>query len=72
MGLVVDSARLAAAATDTLDRVLPRDAYEVCLGADGRLEWLEGDARHTAEPGTGALRRLWIDFLSLLPIEWLL
>jgi hypothetical protein len=28
--------------------------------------------RHASEPGAGVLKRLWIGFLSILPIEWLL
>jgi hypothetical protein len=39
---------------------------------DNRLEWIDGEARHTSEPGAGLLQRLWINFLSILPIEWLL
>jgi putative cardiolipin synthase len=72
MGVVVESAALAARLSDSLDQLLPRDAYEVRLAADGDLEWVEGDVRHSSEPGTGLLRRLWIGVLSVLPIEWLL
>jgi len=54
-----------------MDKDLVRDAYEVRL-AGGRLEWLDGEARHTSEPNAGMLRRVWIGFLSILPIEWLL
>lgn len=50
---------------------LPRDAYEVRLNGDS-LEWIDGQHRHTSEPGTGLLKRLWVGVLSLLPIEWLL
>jgi len=71
MGVVVESPALAARLSDTLDIVLPRDAYEVRLAGDG-LEWIDGETRHMSEPGAGLLRRLWIGFLSILPIEWLL
>jgi cardiolipin synthase C len=71
MGVVIESAALAARLSDTLDSALPRDAYELRL-TDNRLEWIDGDARHTSEPGAGLLQRLWIGLLSLLPIEWLL
>ena len=71
MGVVIDSARLAADLSETLDAGLPRDAYQVHLEND-RLVWIDGDARHTSEPGTGWLRRAWIGLLSILPIEWLL
>jgi cardiolipin synthase C len=45
--------------------------------ADGRsLEWIEreGDreTHYTTQPETGVMKRLWIQFLSILPIEWLL
>ena len=40
------------------------------------LEWISreptGEVRYDAEPGAGFLKRLWIRFLSVLPIEWLL
>ena len=71
MGIVIESPRLAARLSDALDRGLPGSAYEVRLAGDA-LEWTDGDARHASEPGTGLLQRLWIGFLSLLPIEWLL
>jgi putative cardiolipin synthase len=71
MGVVIESAALAARLSDTLDSALPRDAYELRL-TDNRLEWIDGEARHTSEPGAGLLQRLWINFLSILPIEWLL
>jgi putative cardiolipin synthase len=72
MGVVVESAALAARLSQALDRDISNIAYEVRLSSDGGLEWIERDARYTSEPGTGVLRRLWIDFLSILPIEWLL
>src|SRR3954465_6772634 len=71
MGVLVESPALAERLSSTLDRDLARHAYEVRL-ADGRLEWLEPDARQGSEPGTGFFKRLWIGFLSILPIEWLL
>jgi cardiolipin synthase C len=72
MGVVVESARLAAKLAEAFDRDIPTVAYEVRLSADGSLEWVEGDVRHTSEPGASAVRRLWVNFLSILPIEWLL
>jgi putative cardiolipin synthase len=71
MGIVIESPRLAAQLSDTLDRGLPGGAYEVRLAGDA-LEWSEGETRHASEPGAGWLQRLWIGLLSLLPIEWLL
>jgi putative cardiolipin synthase len=71
MGIVIESPPLASQLSDALDRGLPGDAYEVRLAGDA-LEWVDGEARHAAEPGAGLLQRLWINFLSILPIEWLL
>jgi putative cardiolipin synthase len=31
-----------------------------------------GEIRHDTEPGVGALKQLWVGFLSILPFEWLL
>jgi putative cardiolipin synthase len=72
MGVVVEGSRLATRLSAGLDELLPKVAYEVRLSADGSLEWREGDVVHRSEPGAGVLQRLWIGFLSILPIEWLL
>jgi cardiolipin synthase C len=73
MGVVLESVALATRLSDALDAMRGRDAYEVRLSPDGRsLEWIDGDVRHTSEPGVGWLRRTWVGFLSILPIEWLL
>jgi putative cardiolipin synthase len=61
MGVVIESVALAARLSDTLDSGLPRDAYELRL-TDNKLEWLDGEARHTSEPGAGLLQRLWVNF----------
>jgi putative cardiolipin synthase len=71
MGLVVESPALASRLSDALDRDLARNAYEVRLSG-GDLVWIDGNARLDSEPGTGVFKRLWIGFLSILPIEWLL
>jgi putative cardiolipin synthase len=71
MGVVVESVRLASSLAEALDRDLSRVAYEVRLNGDA-LEWIDGAARHSSEPGSGVFKRLWIGFLSILPIEWLL
>ena len=77
MGLVIDSPKLAHRLAEFFDTVVPLAAYEVRLAPDGRsLKWVERTAsdvkRYDTEPGTGWLRRLGIDFMSILPIEWLL
>ena len=71
MGIVIESPRLAAQLSDALDRGLPGSAYEVRLAGEA-LEWTDGEARFASEPAAGWLARLWINFLSILPIEWLL
>jgi len=72
MGIVVESPALATRLSEALDRDMANVAYEVHLSPDGSLEWVERGVRHTSEPGAGVLKRLWIEFLSILPIEWLL
>ena len=77
MGLLIDSPALSQRLAQAFDGDIPRSAYEVRLAAgSGRLEWIErtdtGETRHDTEPGAGFLKRAWIGFLSLLPIEWLL
>jgi putative cardiolipin synthase len=76
MGFVIDSPALAERMSTVLGTQVPDLAYEVKLGPDGKLYWLEqgpaGPVRHDVEPGTGLLQRLSVDFMSLLPIDWLL
>jgi putative cardiolipin synthase len=51
-------------------------AHQLRSAPGGRVEWVEqtsgGEVVHTKSPETGPLRRLWVGFLSILPIEWLL
>jgi putative cardiolipin synthase len=77
MGAVLESPALAKRLSEAFDTAIPDSAYEVRLAAGGKgLEWRErtaaGEVVHPIEPQTGLLKRLWIEFLSLLPIEWLL
>ena len=77
MGVVIESPALAKRLSESLDTIIPLEAYEVRLAADGSgLEWLErtgkGEVVHTTEPQSSLLRRLWIRFLSVLPIESML
>jgi putative cardiolipin synthase len=77
MGLVIDSPTLANQLSTAFDTTIPREAYEVRLAADGGgLEWIdregEQETRYKIEPETRQMRRIWIDFLSILPFEWLL
>ncbi|HEY7238522.1 MAG TPA: phospholipase D family protein [Burkholderiales bacterium] len=72
MGIVVESPVLASRLSQALGRDMADIAYEVRLSPQGSLEWVEHERHYTSEPGAGLLRRLWIGFLSILPIEWLL
>ena len=78
MGVVLDSAPLASRLSDLFAQARFRATqYEVRLAADGQgVEWVEqtagGPVTHRASPETGVLRRAWIRFLSVLPIDWLL
>ena len=76
MGVVIDSPQLAGQLSSQLDSKLPDAAYQVRLTPAGDLEWVEREGGretiYTTEPGTGGLRRLWVDFLKVLPIESLL
>lgn len=75
-GLVIDSPRLARQIAAAFDEAIPVNAYEVHLGKDGQLHWLERQGstqvRHDTEPGADFLKRSGVFLLSLLPIEWLL
>mgnify|MGYP006375662927 CR=1 FL=1 len=77
MGLVIDSDELASALSETLDRTLAGSAYEVRIQKDGSgLEWLEvteqGEVVHRNEPRAGLLKRMGVNVLSWLPIDWML
>lgn len=77
MGVIIDSQNLSGQLARQFDAAIPAKAFEVRLQADGQgMEWIEqspqGEVRYTTEPGAGALKRGWIDFLGVLPIEWLL
>lgn len=76
MGLVIDSPKLALKVAEFFDTAVALAAYEVRLAPDGSLEWIErtasGEKRYDTEPGTSWLRRMNVEFLSILPIEWLL
>ena len=77
MGLVIDSPTLAQGLAEAFDTIVPLAAYEVRLAPEGRgLEWIErsaaGEKRYDTEPETTWLLRAKVEFLSILPIEWLL
>lgn len=76
LGFVIESPRLATEASLKFETEVPERAYEVVLGPDGELNWLErregGTITHRKEPGTSVWQRAGIRILSHLPIEWLL
>ncbi len=77
MGLVIDSPPMARQLAGAFDDRIPLLAYEVLLAPEGRgLQWLErtptGETRHATEPETTLWRRLGVNLISLLPIEWML
>jgi putative cardiolipin synthase len=76
MGLLIDSPTLAGQLSAHFDDGFPGTAYEVRRGPGGGLEWTDrtssGERRFTTEPGASFLKRAWVRFLSILPIEWLL
>ena len=77
MGLVIESPTLAQRLAEFFDTIVPFAAYEVRLASDGRtLEWIERTGsevkRYDTEPETRWFRRFRVDFMSILPIEWLL
>jgi putative cardiolipin synthase len=76
MGLMIESPTLARALSAAFDTRIPRDSWEVRRSAQGEIEWIErgasGEIRRDTEPGAGLLKRLWIQILSILPIEGLL
>lgn len=76
LGFVIDSPVLAQRIADAFDKSIPANSYEVRLGPDGHLYWLEHRGadliRFDREPGTDLGQRLAVWSLSLLPIDWLL
>ena len=76
MGFIIDSPVLSARMSDVLDQQIMARAYEVKLTPEGQLQWLEqgpqGVIVHTTEPGTTIWQRGTVQFMSLLPIEWML
>jgi putative cardiolipin synthase len=77
MGVIIESPELAGTLARQFEAAIPARAYLVRLQPNGHdIEWVDngpgGETVYTTEPGAGATKRLWIDFLEILPIEWLL
>jgi len=76
LGFVIESAALASEIEETIEGGVPDLAYEVRLGDDGSLYWLEQRGENTVrlekEPNSGWGKRAAVVILSWLPIEWML
>jgi putative cardiolipin synthase len=77
LGFMINSPALAARLSSAFDAAILELAYEVRLQPDGRsLVWIErtaaGEVRHETEPQTSWFARAKVNFLSILPIDWLL
>lgn len=75
LGFLIDSPQIAKSIHGAFENGVPARAYEVRLTHTSDLVWIERrdgeEIRHESEPGAGPLMRLWIGFLSLLPIDWM-
>jgi putative cardiolipin synthase len=76
LGFVIHNPVLATQMNTMFIARVPENAYEVKLDDQGRLYWIERNdgniTQYHTEPGTGILKRTWVNFLSILPIDWLL
>jgi putative cardiolipin synthase len=78
MGVVIDSPLFAGQLDDFFDTTVRDAAYEVRLAPEGDgLVWIEHtssgeEKRYDVEPQTDAFKRWKVEFLSGLPIDWLL
>jgi putative cardiolipin synthase len=78
LGMVIDSPAIASQLSDFFEKAVPQMAYEVRLAPDGeRLVWIEripggGEKRYDQDPETDGWMRFKVQFMSILPIEWLL
>lgn len=76
LGFVIESALMAQTISAAFDQGLREYAYELELADHNRLVWLAvddmGSHRYDSEPGLSIWKRLYLGFLSLLPIEPLL
>jgi putative cardiolipin synthase len=78
MGLVIDSPISAEQLATFFDKSAPHLAYEVRLAPDGDgLIWIERtpsgeEKRYDVDPETDGFKRWRVEFMSHLPIDWLL
>lgn len=76
LGFIIDSPELSQRITNAFMGQVPRTSYRVHLAEDGRLYWTLRDngtmMRYDSEPEASLWRKLWVGFLSRLPIDWML
>jgi putative cardiolipin synthase len=76
LGFVIDSPALAAQLDQQLREKARQRGYQLRLGPQDRLQWLDGRSEPPTvldqEPGTSLWLRLGVRVLSWLPIDWLL
>jgi len=79
LGFVIHSPQLAQQIANLFELEIPLSSYKLQLTADQRLRWVETMPQdntpaivHEVEPETNLFERMWLGFLSRLPIEWLL
>lgn len=76
LGFVIHSSALAQQIGNMFNAEIPESSYQLQLSDEGKVIWLErnGDqiTQHQTEPGTSLFSRWWVDFMSVLPIEWML
>lgn len=76
LGFAIKSAAMAEAISGVFEKDVPLRAYRLKLNAENDVVWLEegphGTRTLTTEPSASFWKRMYIGFLSLLPIEPLL
>lgn len=76
LGFVIDSPALSQQIHEAFMGRLPETTYKVQLSSNNRIYWTEYNngtvIRYDTEPHSGLWRRVWVGFLSFLPIDWLL
>ncbi len=76
LGFVIESETMAQAISEAFDNNIPMHAYKLELDEEGNLVWLDNSTtpprKWNTDPNTSVWTRLYVDLLSLLPIESLL
>jgi len=76
LGFVIESPAMALAISNVFENQIPLAAYRLELDEEGDIVWLDqrsnGSQKLTTEPASSFWKRVYLGFLSLLPIEPLL